>query len=426
MNTQKLISFKQQALLWASQFEVCCCFDSNGYSDPYSGFDFILAAGVQHQLQVPAGSAFDQLKDFYTQHANWIFGMLSYDLKNEIEPLHSSHENTLDFPDLFFFVPQFLLLIKDGKLKILIGPTDLQTQIEQFKVIQSEPANTTNPILLQSRLDKNNYIRKVEELRDYIGRGYIYEVNFCQEFFAENATINPYEVYKQLINLSPTPFSGFFRLNDRYILSASPERFLCKRGDQVISQPIKGTAKRSQNLLEDERIKQQLQHSTKEQAENVMIVDLVRNDLTKTAVPGTVKVNELFGIYTFPQVHQMISTISCTLNPKIHPIDAIRHTFPMGSMTGAPKIRAMELIEKTESSRRGMYSGAFGYIDPSGDFDFNVIIRSILYNSNKNYLSFQVGGAITYASSAAAEYEECLLKASAIIKTLEGYTKQGS
>lgn len=424
MNNQELISFKQQALLWAGQFDVCCCFDSNGYTDLYSGFDFLLAAGTQHELDTTSGFAFDQLKAFYKKHGNWMFGMLSYDLKNEIEQLQSAHENTLGFPDLFFFVPKFLIAVRNGKIETQIGPDSLLNEISLFKPEQQgapQKQEVSRQLEIKSRMDESTYINKVEELRDYISRGDIYEVNFCQEFFAENASINPYEVYKNLNKLSPTPFAGFFKIKDKYILSASPERFLRKQANQLISQPIKGTAKRSTNHLEDEHIKIALKNNTKEQAENVMIVDLVRNDLTKTAVPGTVKVDELFGIYTFPQVHQMISTISCTINPEIHPVDAIRHTFPMGSMTGAPKIRAMELIEETECSRRGMYSGAFGYFDPNGDFDFNVVIRSILYNETKKYLSFQVGGAITYASSAKSEYEECILKASAIVKTLKDF-----
>jgi para-aminobenzoate synthetase component 1 len=269
-------------------------------------------------------------------------------------------------------------------------------------------------------MDKDSYLEKVEKLRKSISLGDIYEVTFCQEFFAEQAAINPYQVYQNLKDVSPTPFSGFFKLTDKYILSASPERFLCKRKNQLFSQPIKGTAKRSSDPEEDEKIRLGLLNSTKEQAENVMIVDLVRNDLTKSAVKGSVKVEELFGIYTFPQVHQMISTISCTVDPLIHPVEALKNTFPVGSMTGAPKVRAMELIEETECSRRGIYSGSFGYFEPDGDFDFNVVIRSILYNESSKYLSFQVGGAITYASSAEAEYEECLLKASAIVKTLKG------
>ena len=422
MNTEELISFKQQALLWANQFEVCCCFDSNNYTDSYSGFDFLIAAGAQHQLKTNAGSAFDQLKDFYNQHHNWIFGMLGYDLKNEIEQLSSTHENRLDFPDLFFFVPECLIAIRNGKTEVIIGSENLLDTIEQFipeQKYQSQQNEIQNNALeIQARLDKNTYISKVNELRDHISRGDLYEVNFCQEFFAENAIINPYEVYHNLNKLSPTPFAGFFKLTDKYILSASPERFLCKRGNKLISQPIKGTAKRSTDSAEDEHIKISLKNDQKEQAENVMIVDLVRNDLTKSAIPGTVKVDELFGIYTFPQVHQMISTVSCKIKENLHPIDAIRNTFPMGSMTGAPKIRAMQLIDEIELSRRGIYSGAFGYIDPNGDFDFNVVIRSILYNASNHYLSFQVGGAITYASSADKEYEECLLKASAIVKTL--------
>jgi para-aminobenzoate synthetase component 1 len=269
-------------------------------------------------------------------------------------------------------------------------------------------------------MDKSAYLEKVEKLRAAIALGDIYEVTFCQEFFAEYADIDPYQVYQNLNSVSPTPFSGFFKVADKYILSASPERFLCRRGDHLFSQPIKGTAKRSADSNEDEQIKTALLNNTKEQAENVMIVDLVRNDLTKSAVKGSVKVEELFGIYTFPQVHQMISTISCILNPLVHPVDALKNTFPVGSMTGAPKVRAMELIEETECSRRGIYSGSFGYFEPDGDFDFNVVIRSILYNQSNRYLSFQVGGAITYASSPQAEYEECLLKASAIIKTLKG------
>lgn len=416
MSSQELISFKQKALQWANQFEVCCCFDSNGYTDPYSSYDFLLAAGKKTCISAPAGNAFKSLQSFYDQHPGWIFGLLSYDLKNELEELTSTHQNTLEFPDLYFFVPEYLLAVKDGQAQVLSGPSDLLETIN--KTEQQLLPDKTTALKIQSVMDKAAYIQKVEELRAHISRGDIYEVNFCQEFFAENALIHPYEVYLTLNTLSPTPFSGFFKIADKYILSASPERYLCKRGEKLFSQPIKGTAKRSADQAEDEQNRSNLKQNSKEQAENVMIVDLVRNDLTKCAVPGTVKVEELFGIYTFPQVHQMISTISCTIAPDLHPVNAIRNTFPMGSMTGAPKVRAMQLIEETENSRRGIYSGAFGYFDPNGDFDFNVVIRSILYNKSKSYLSFQVGGAITYASEAEAEYEECLLKASAIVKTL--------
>ncbi|WP_230144817.1 MULTISPECIES: anthranilate synthase component I family protein [unclassified Pedobacter] len=413
--TQNISNFKQKALHWANKFEVCCFLDSNNYKDAYSAYDFIIAADAHHELKCAVGNAFDQLKSFYATHKQWIFGFFSYDLKNEIEELNSNNSDNLDFPDLYFFVPKYLIAFKDGKAEVLLGHPSILADIESF---QLQVKNQSKAITIAQRLSKNQYIHKVEALRDHIIRGDIYEVNFCQEFFAENIEIDPVQTFEVLNQVSPTPFAGYFKVQGKYILSATPERFLCKRGSKLTSQPIKGTAKRSSDLAEDEAIKLQLRNDIKEQAENVMIVDLVRHDLTKSAVKGSVTVDELFGIYSFPQVHQMISTISCKLNPAVHFIDAIKNAFPMGSMTGAPKVKAMKLIEEYEVTKRGIYSGSFGCISPDGDFDFNVVIRSILYNAESGYLSFQVGGAITYQSNAILEYEECLLKASAILKVL--------
>lgn len=415
MRVQDLHSFKQKALAWAAAFDVCCVLDSNSYNDPYGSFDLIVAAGVKKELNARSAHKFDELKAFHEQHPDWMFGLLGYDLKNETERLSSSNPDQLNFPDLFFFIPQYLIAIKNGIAEVLIGPA-----VTLNTIYHTAPVTATikTEITIQNRLSKALYIQTVEALQQHIVRGDIYEINFCQEFFAAHAAIDPAAVYRKLSQVSPTPFSGFFKVKDQYILSASPERFLCKRGNKLISQPIKGTAKRSPDPDEDERIKNTLRKNIKEQAENVMIVDLVRNDLTKTAVKGSVEVEELFGIYGFPQVYQMISTVSSRLAPDIHFIDAIKHAFPMGSMTGAPKVKAMELIEEYEFTKRGAYSGAMGYITPNGDFDFNVIIRSLLYTALTQYLSFQVGGAITFASNAADEYEECLLKASAMIQTL--------
>jgi len=416
-NQQNISHFKQKALYWANQFEVCCFLDSNDYKDAYSAYDFIIGAGADYELKCSTGNAFDELKSFYSTHKQWIFGFFSYDLKNEIEELNSNHLDKLGLPDLYFFVPKYLIAFKDGKAEVLIGEHSILTDIDS---LQPKADIKLNAIKITQRLSKDQYIHKVEALREHIIRGDIYEINFCQEFFAENAEIDPVQTFKALNQLSPTPFAGYFKVYDQYILSATPERFLCKRGSKLISQPIKGTAKRSSDPVEDEAIKLQLRNDIKEQAENVMIVDLVRHDLTKSAAKGSVTVNELFGIYSFPQVHQMISTISCELNPKVHFIDAIKNAFPMGSMTGAPKVKAMKLIEEYEVTKRGIYSGSVGCISPDGDFDFNVVIRSILYNAESKYLSFQVGGAITYQSNAVSEYEECLLKASAILKVLGG------
>jgi para-aminobenzoate synthetase component 1 len=416
MRVPDLPSFKQKALKWAAAAEVCCVLDSNDYKDQYSKFDLLLAVGSKEELNTNSAHKFNDLKAFYDQHKTWMFGLLNYELKNEVEQLESANPDSLNFPELFFFIPQYLLVIKGDQVEVLIGGMEVVNAIDQFNH-EVEIAKTS--INIQNRISKEVYLKTVETLQQHIARGDIYEVNFCQEFFAEHAIIDPIEIYTQLCKLSPTPFAGFFKIKDQYILSASPERYLCKRGNKLISQPIKGTAKRSADPTTDLQIKAALRLNAKEQAENVMIVDLVRNDLTKAAVNGSVKVEELFGIYGFPQVYQMISTISCTINPEIHFIAALQHTFPMGSMTGAPKVKAMQLIEAYEFSKRGAYSGAFGYITPEADFDFNVIIRSILYDAAKEYLSFQVGGAITYAADANAEYEECMLKASAIIQTLK-------
>ena len=258
----------------------------------------------------------------------------------------------------------------------------------------------------------------VEEIKTHIKQGDIYVTNFCQEFFAENTVVDPLMVFLALNEISPNPFSAFFKYRNNFIICASPERFLAKRNDKLISQPIKGTAKRGKDAVEDESIKQELRNQTKEIQENVMIVDLVRNDLTRSAKQGSVKTEELFGIYSFTQVHQMISTVACELQEGISAAQAIKNAFPMGSMTGAPKIRSMELMEQYEHSRRGVYSGAIGYFSPDNDFDFNVVIRTLLYNRDKEYLSFHVGSAITYHADAEKEYEECLLKAQAILEVL--------
>jgi para-aminobenzoate synthetase component 1 len=285
------------------------------------------------------------------------------------------------------------------------------------------PAVTAQPLPtpINNRISREEYIRIIKQLQQHILRGDCYEINFCQEFFAEHVDIDPLQVYCSLSNTSPNPFAAFYKTGQQYLLCASPERYLKKEGERIFSQPIKGTSQRDLNDVgEDVKSKEHLYNSAKDRSENVMIVDLVRNDLSKICVEASVQVEELFGIYSFPQVHQMISTVSGQLRSDIHFIEAIKATFPMGSMTGAPKKRVMELIEQYELTRRGIFSGAVGYITPEGDFDFNVVIRSIMYNAASKYLSFQAGSAITFYSDPEKEYEECLLKAGAIKKVLGG------
>jgi para-aminobenzoate synthetase component 1 len=408
--------FKQKALQWASTFDAVCYLDSNNFSDQYSKFDALIAIGAKSSFTANAGNAFEQLAKFRSENPGWVTGFFGYDLKNEVENLTSSNPDDLDFPDLYFFAPKHLIQLKGNQVEII-------SDDEQFilDAIQNHPTHqTTNSssVNIQSRFSKTEYLDTANKIKEHISRGDIYVTNFCQEFFAENAMIDPLEVFSKLNTISPNPFTGFFKWGTNYILSASPERFLAKRDEKLISQPIKGTAKRGNTTEEDEIIKQQLRSHTKELQENVMIVDLVRNDLTRSAKQGTVKAEDLFEIRSFNQLHQMISTVICEIEDNLTPIDAIRNTFPMGSMTGAPKISAMLLMEEFERSKRGVYSGAMGYFSPDGDFDFNVVIRTILYNAAKKYLSFQVGSAITYHADAGQEYEECLLKAKAILQVL--------
>ncbi|WP_158824804.1 anthranilate synthase component I family protein [Mucilaginibacter lacusdianchii] len=413
---QDTAQFKQQALQWAATFEVACCLDSNHFKDKYSQFDALIAVGVRDEVTANAGDAFSLLHKFRQRNPGWITGFLGYDLKNEVEQLWSTNADHLHFPDLYFFAPLHLIVIKGQQVEIISEQADeVRSYIEQQPPVSS---STVQNIRLHSCFKQTDYIETFEQIKQHILRGDIYVTNFCQEFFAEDADINPVQIFSALNQVSPNPFSCFFKHYNQYILCASPERFLAKRGNQLISQPIKGTAKRGHTPEEDETIKHQLRYNTKEQQENVMIVDLVRNDLTKSAKPGTVQTDELFGIYSFKQVHQMISTVTCQLDEEIDAVSAIKNTFPMGSMTGAPKLRAMQLMEHYERSRRGVYSGAIGYFSPTNDFDFNVVIRSIFYNASDKYLSFQVGSAITHDAVAEQEYQECLLKAKAILQVL--------
>jgi para-aminobenzoate synthetase component 1 len=411
--------FKIQMLNWVNRFNIFCLLDNGHYDLNKPAFECLLAAGCKVSIERQAGKAFDELQDFYAANSNeWIFGHFGYDLKNETEKLYSGLTDGIGFEDLHFFVPEIVIQLDNKEVKIGgDAAEDIYRQIKSSATEIKEQVKTS--AVIKNKIDRESYISIIEKLRQHILRGDCYEINFCQEFFAENAEIDPLYIYDCLTSLSPNPFSVFYKLNARFCLCASPERYLKKEGYKVFSQPIKGTAKRNlENITADETAKKTLFESNKERSENVMIVDLVRNDLSRICRAGSVKVEELFGIYSFPQVHQMISTVSGELENDLNWIDCIKSTFPMGSMTGAPKKRVMELIEQYEQTKRGIFSGAIGYVRPGGEFDFNVVIRSILYNETDKYLSFQTGGAITYNSDPAMEYEECMIKAAAMMKVL--------
>jgi len=415
-------AWKHKLLLWSQKFTHVICLDSNEYPQETSEFDFLIAVGSHSEIKIT--NDLEQLKTYQTLTKDWLFGYLSYDLKNNIENLESKNFDGLDFPDVFFFQPKKIFFIKGNSLEVSYlssYESEIEADLKTIGEMDSSLGTPKHdPIKIKLRIHKDDYFKKVTRLLEHIRKGDVYEINFCQEFYSEETQIAPVETYFKLNEISKPPFAAFLKLDDSYLLSASPERYLKKSGSKVSSQPIKGTAKRAANEVEDMLLKEVLANDMKEQSENIMIVDLVRNDLSRVALKGSVKVDELCKVYTFEQVHQLISTITCEVETKIHPVDIIRATFPMGSMTGAPKISAMKLIETYEETKRGLYSGAVGYFTPNGDFDFNVVIRSILYNEKNKYVSYSVGGAITAKSDPVKEYEECLVKAKAMREVLEG------
>lgn len=417
-SVDKIENFKQNLLFWSQQFETIVWLDSNNYKQQYSSFDCALATDEFTSIKTDYFNAFDKLKEYQTITKDYIFGYISYDVKNDVEQLSSKNFDALDFSDLFFFQPKKLIFIKGNSVEfhyLKMIDDEIENDFETIKKLKDlKIEESSSEIKIKLRIHKEEYHKKVSKILEHINRGDIYEANFCQEFYAENSTINPVEVYTHLNEISEPPFATFLKIDHQYVLSATPERYLKKEGLKIISQPIKGTAKRLISEFDDSKIASDLSRDEKERAENVMIVDLVRNDLSKTAKKGSVKVEELCKVYSFKQVHQLISTVVSQVEENTNPVEIIRSTFPMGSMTGAPKISAMKIIENLEETKRGLYSGTVGYFMPDGNFDFNVIIRSILYNEEKKYISFSVGGAITAKSVVEKEYEECLLKAKAM------------
>jgi para-aminobenzoate synthetase component 1 len=419
-------SLKKKILNWSLQYNEVAWLDSNNYAQNHGTYKAILAVDAFTAIKTDVLGAFIKLEEYQNTTKDWLFGYLTYDLKNDIENLKSSNFDGLKFPDLYFFQPKKIFLFSENEVELLYlnmvddeWEKDWEDILNNNYVIEDQTTQKDTPIKISLRTSKDSYFSKINQMLRHIERGDIYEANFCQEFYSENAIIKPVKTFLQLNEISTPPFATFLKLENHYVLSASPERYLKKTDNTIISQPIKGTAKRSKNKEEDQALVYKLINDPKERSENIMITDLVRNDLSRFAEKGSVHVEELCKVYTFEQVHQMISTIRCTVPKNISPVAILRNTFPMGSMTGAPKISAMKIIENLEDTKRGLYSGAVGYFTPTGDFDFNVVIRSILYNALEKYVSYSVGGAITSKSIPENEYEECLIKAKAMREVLE-------
>lgn len=394
---------------WANrEFTYLAYFNGNDHAYPKGNFGNTFFAGDKSI----------DLKEFWNSSTSFFkVGIIGYDFKNQLEKLQSSNASFLDLPETCFFQPELLIRIeKDQILSQTELPQEFWNSIERIEVPQSPNlACRWSP-----QISKEQYIESVETIKSQIVEGETYEMNFCQAFSGEFESWDPVAAYSRLNEISPMPFSGLFKADEKWIVSASPERFIKKTGTQIIAQPIKGTIRRGASAEEDLENRNKLANSEKEKAENLMITDLMRNDLSKVSKTGTVKVDEFFGIYPLPRIFQMISTISSELKTEAPFKEIIQATFPMGSMTGAPKIRTMELIEELESFKRGWFSGALGWIDEEGDFDFSVVIRSIIADLNTKKLYFGVGSAVTFDADPEQEFEECQLKAQAIFEILRG------
>lgn len=342
----------------------------------------------------------------------YLVTMHGYDLKNNIEKLSSENPALMDTPVLIYVVPKSVYRIDNKGFELVFG---VQMD-EEVKILFEADLQLSVSFELQRALSKEQYLNKVYEAQHEIQMGNCYELNFCQNFEAHAVSdFDSWQAFRYLKENTRAPFAAYFSWGNFTMLGASPERFIKKKGQKLLSQPIKGTRPRQEDAVADEQMKLELSNNIKERAENVMIVDLVRNDLTRVAKVGSIKVDELFGIYSFHAVHQMISTISCELMGNMKHSDIIKALFPMGSMTGAPKISAMNIIDRLENFKRGWYSGSLGLIEPNGDFDMNVVIRTLLYDAENQYLCCPVGSAITILSDPEQEYEECLMKINRIL-----------
>jgi para-aminobenzoate synthetase component 1 len=412
LSIAQLTLLKEALPFWCERYAYACILSSNGISSAcnYDTYDLIAGIADANTITYIDSKAMDV-------NPEWKLGYITYEYNHTQHGIPQLKESTTGFTGCFFFVPRILLIIKKGSNEIEIVGAD-ETILD---VIIHSKSNITirREISLTARVAKEEYISNVEKIKEQITDGDFYELNYCMEFYVEDTFMNAPQVFLNLDAISPTPFASYIKHQNKYLLCASPERFLKREGDKIIAQPIKGTTHRGADIKEDDALKIKLEQSEKEQAENIMIVDLMRNDLARCAERASVRAEELLTIYSFATVHQLISTVTATLKSDISFHDILNNTFPMGSMTGAPKREVIHAIDKYEHTARGIFSGSVGYISPEKDFDFNVVIRSIIYNAERNYISCHVGSAITYDADAASEYEECLLKAKTMFKALD-------
>ena len=373
----------------------------------------VLGAGALEVAEEPRFNAGGQATD-------WWFGHLAYEYKDRLEGLTSRHRDAFHWPIAHWFRPKWVLEWSAGRMQLHVHESErseAMAWIEEMRSSVGIPGKAPR-IEWSCGVTREEYLDGARALLQRIQRGDIYEVNYCIAHFARANGFDPGAAFNALLERTQAPFAGFMRLGQRYALCCSPERFLRIQAARMMGEPMKGTRPRAADAEEDRRLAIELVNDPKERSENVMAVDVMRNDLSRTSIPGTVRVPELFGLRTHPRVHQLVSIIEAERRSDASPFDAVRAAFPPASMTGAPKVSAMRQIDQQEQQARGLYSGTLGFFAPDGTADLNVVIRTLLFDAVSGRLSIPTGSALTALCDPAAEWEECLVKFNTIAHAL--------
>lgn len=347
---------------------------------------------------------------------DWFMGHLAYGYKDRLEPLGSRLRDAFGWPLSHWFVPRWVYEWQGDGCTLHAHPDDAAAGIALAQAMARPPAAgaASGPIDWHPAMGREEYLRAAGALMAAIQHGDIYEVNLCVAHEAVVHGFDPFAAFSRLLAATDAPFAGFLRRGDSFALCASPERFLAMDARRMAGEPMKGTRPRGRSAEEDQRLARELARDAKERSENVMAVDVMRNDLARVSVPGSVRVRELCSVRSYPRVHQLVSAIEAERRTDVDPFTAAEAAFPMASMTGAPKFRAMQLIDAAESRARGLYSGTMGFFAPDGTADLNVVIRTVLFDAATGAASIPTGSALTAACDPAAEWEECLVKLNSI------------
>lgn len=416
LGTSDQKEIKRKMLNWLRQFGIFAYLDNNNYPNLLNRYELLVGTQALNRYY-----SSDEIGLHFGK--GWLFGHINYDLKDQLyKGLKSGHPSLFGNHDLHFFEPGIVLYIPFGRQVLYIESEHIAPDVI-FREIICVEAELSPEVELSipgfiRLMDRTAYEAAVSAVQEHIRSGDCYELNLCVPALAKNVQMDAFSVFDRLNQSNPAPFAAFYKYDNFIALSSSPERFLAKDGQKLLAQPMKGTIRRSGNGHEDEQLKMQLRNDPKELAENVMITDLMRNDLARSSETGSIEVPELFSVHTFPTLHTMVSSVTGSLRKDLGAWEALLHAFPMGSMTGAPKKIVMEIIESLERSKRELYSGCIGYCSPSGDFDLNVVIRTLLYDTAGRTVSYQTGSAITIDSIAEKEWQEVQLKALALEKAI--------